>query len=86
MTHVNKKDYRILGFGFVYAKTIINENDVISGGSLFVFNKQIFTIAISDTNWSDCYGEPYRFKLDGRVLFIGRIAIGVSYDKKGEPQ
>ena len=77
VTKINKRDYRLLGFGFVYVKGITKENEFIKGGSLFAFNKQILTLAIADTLWIDNEGKPYRLRLEGPVIFMWRIAIGI---------
>lgn len=77
VVEINRKDYRLLGFGFMYVKGITDENEIIKGCILFAFNKQILTLAIADTEWVDEHGKPYRFHLDGTVLFMKRIALGV---------
>ena len=51
ITEQYRKIFYYHGFGFRYVRAITDENDVIKGGSLYVFRKQILTIAISNTEW-----------------------------------
>lgn len=75
---IKRKNFLFKGFGFRYVKARTNENDLISGGSLYVCGKQVITVAISNTKWVDEQGIPYNFKFDEKVLYIGKLAIGVS--------
>lgn len=72
----NEKNLIINGFGFRFVKGITDENDIIKGGSFYAFGKQLLTIAICNTDWVDEQGLPYKFKLDGKILFIKKMAIG----------
>lgn len=70
------KLFYFYGFGFRYVKGITDENDIIKGGNLYAFGKQLLTVAVSNTEWVDEQGMPYKFKLDGRILFVKKLAIG----------
>lgn len=73
---LKRKNLLYKGFGFKYVKGKTNENDLIKGGSFYAFGKQLLTIAISNTEWVDEQGLPYKFKLDRKVLFVRKWAIG----------
>lgn len=72
-----QKDFTVLGFGVKYAKGMTDEADIIRGGSLMLFGKQALTIAICNTDWVDEQGKPYGCKLDGTVLFVRKVALGI---------
>ncbi|MFS0877998.1 hypothetical protein [Solibacillus isronensis] len=76
MQRIRDKDYRFKGFGLRYTHVLTEENETIKGGSLFLFGKQCVTFAISNTDWVDDNGKPYKFKLERHVLFIKKWAIG----------
>lgn len=71
-----KKIVYYYGFGFRYAEGITDENDLIKGFSLYAFGKQTITFAVANTEWVDSDGMPYKFKLDDKVLYIKKLAMG----------
>lgn len=77
MKKLSRKEYVVKGFGFIYAKAISDEMDIIWGGSLVFLDKKILTISIADSVWTDDAGKPFKFKKVGHVLYIHKIAIGL---------
>lgn len=73
---LSKKQFLLKGFGFKFAKGETNENEIIKGGSFHAFGKQILTIALADTEWVDDEGKPFKFKIDRRILYIKKLALG----------
>lgn len=61
---------------------ITDEQDVIKGGTFYLFNKKVFTVALANTDWVDDSGEIYKFKKQGSVLFVRKLALGIG--KKGD--
>lgn len=79
MSSVEEKHKKVVyyyGFGFRYAKGLTDENEWIKGFSLYAFGKQKITFALADTEWVDSKGQPYKCKIDDKVLYIKKLAIG----------
>ncbi|MED4077574.1 hypothetical protein P4645_15270 [Lysinibacillus fusiformis] len=76
LKQMKEKAYFYKGFGFNYLSALTNEDETIKGGSLFLFGKQMLTLAISDGYWTDDNGNPYKFKFEGKSLFVGKVALG----------
>lgn len=77
MQQRTEKSFIRKGFGFSIATAVTSEGDVIKGGGVFMFDKQMLTVAISNTVWTDDDGNPYRLKLCNKVLFMHKLAIGI---------
>lgn len=71
-----KKSFYFYGFGFRYAEGITDENELIKGINIYTFGRQMLTIALADTDWVDSNGKPYKCKVDDKVLYIMKLAIG----------
>ena len=71
-----KKIVYFYGFGFRYAEGVTDENELIKGFSVYAFGRQTLTFALADVDWVDSDGKPYNFKLDDKVLYVKKLAIG----------
>ena len=76
MKKLKEKTYGGKGFEFRYLKVVTDENEFITGGSLYLFGKKCFTIAISNGLWTDENGKPYNFKIINNVLYARYVSIG----------
>jgi len=76
MKKVKEQSYGFHHFKFLYLKVLTKENELITGGSLYLFGKKCFTIAISNGLWTDENGKPYNFKIIDNVLYARYVSIG----------
>lgn len=72
----NKEVVYFYGFGFRYAEGITDENELIKGFSIYVFGRQTLTIALADSDWVDSNGTSYKCKVDKKVFYIKKLALG----------
>ena len=72
---VNKKSWMLKGFGLYFVSSVTDKDDLIKGFSLFLFNKQVFTIAFCSDGWEDDEGKKYVLQLDDNILFAGKFAL-----------
>lgn len=79
---ITKKNFLIFGTGFKFVKAITEEDEIIKGGSIMLFNKQAITIGIASKPWVDTNGQPLRFNFVGNVLFSGKLSLGIGSAKK----
>lgn len=77
MKKISKKDYRILGTGVVFVKAQTDENEIIVGGSLYLFGFQTLTVAIANKPWVNEKGQVMNFERQGSVLFIRKVVLDV---------
>lgn len=75
---IKRKSFCFRGFGFRYLLAESDDKSIFKGGSFYVFDKQILTIIFSSKNWTDENGVPYKVKFDKGVLYIKKLAIGIS--------
>ena len=79
---ISKKDFLLFGTGFKFVKAITEADEIIKGGSLMLFKKQVFTIGIASKPWVDVNGQPFKFKVEGNVLFSGKFSLGIGSANK----
>lgn len=80
MKKISRSDYRILGTGVVFAKGKTDGNEIVVGGSLYLFSFLTLTVAVASKPWVNEKGQIMNFERQGSVLFIRRLALDIGRD------
>lgn len=63
------------GFGLVFIKAFVDKSELVKSTTLYLFNKQVMSIALANDEWTKEDGTPYKFKLDKETLFVNKLAV-----------
>lgn len=79
MIVLSRKHFYYKGFGYMYAVTKTDEDEIIKGFNFIVFGKKFGSFLYAGGDWTDENKKPYRFHIDweGKRIFIRKLAVGL---------